>query len=90
VTRDEGGHSTRERFEIVDTNKDNVITRCRVIDPDTAHEVGHVLLTSAFKPVHADDPNNLMYPYSSNASRVPMGPRSPPARAPESAPHRSR
>lgn len=27
VTRDEGGRSTRERFESVDTNKDNVITR---------------------------------------------------------------
>jgi Ca2+-binding EF-hand superfamily protein len=30
VTRDEGGHSTRERFEIVDTNKDNVITRAEL------------------------------------------------------------
>jgi hypothetical protein len=30
VTRDEGGLSTRERFEIVDTNKDNVITRAEL------------------------------------------------------------
>jgi Ca2+-binding EF-hand superfamily protein len=30
VTRDEGGHSTRQRFEIVDTNKDNVITRAEL------------------------------------------------------------
>lgn len=33
---------------------------------DTAHEVGHVLLTSAFAPVHSPDAKNLMH-----ASSVP-------------------
>ena len=33
---------------------------------DPAHEVGHVLLTSTFSPVHANDQRNLMFPTSSN------------------------
>jgi len=33
---------------------------------DPAHEVGHVLLTSTFAPVHANDQRNLMFPTSSN------------------------
>jgi len=38
---------------------------------DTAHEVGHVLLTSAFNPVHKNNHRrNLMYPYSSKSRRI--------------------
>jgi hypothetical protein len=33
---------------------------------DPAHEVGHVLLTSAFAPVHSGSPRNLMFATSSN------------------------
>jgi hypothetical protein len=39
---------------------------------DTAHEVGHVLLTSAFKPTHPTDPNNLMYSFPLPPSRTPI------------------
>lgn len=38
---------------------------------DTAHEIGHVLLTSAFSPVHSTDVNNLMYAFSSNSASTP-------------------
>jgi hypothetical protein len=34
---------------------------------DTAHEVCHVLLTSAFNPVHVADTRNLMYEFSSSS-----------------------
>ena len=38
----------------------------------TAHEVGHVLLTSAFTPVHQDgDIGNLMYPYENRTGDPP-------------------
>jgi len=30
VTRDEGGRSAKERFELIDTNKDNLITRAEI------------------------------------------------------------
>lgn len=33
---------------------------------DMAHEVGHVLLTSVFAPVHSGNPRNLMFGTSSN------------------------
>jgi hypothetical protein len=39
---------------------------------DTAHELGHVLLTSSYLPVHHADSKNLMYPYSTNSSAIPL------------------
>lgn len=39
---------------------------------DTAHEICHVLLTSAFSPVHSDLTSNLMYAYSSSSNATPM------------------
>lgn len=40
---------------------------------DTAHEIGHVLLTSSFSPVHVNNhQRNLMYPYSRNSSQIPV------------------
>jgi hypothetical protein len=39
---------------------------------DTAHEIGHVLLTSAFSPVHSTDPANLMFQFSSTSSTTPI------------------
>ena len=40
---------------------------------DTAHEVGHVLLTSSFNPVHVSEhQRNLMYPYSRNTGQIPV------------------
>lgn len=39
---------------------------------DTAHEVGHVLLTSSFSPVHSPDVNNLMFATSSSSASVPV------------------
>jgi hypothetical protein len=39
---------------------------------DTAHEIGHVLLTSAFSPVHSTDPTNLMFQFSSTSSATPI------------------
>lgn len=38
---------------------------------DTAHEVGHVLLTSAFSPVHETDVKNLMFQFSSTSNATP-------------------
>ncbi len=38
---------------------------------DTAHEVGHVLLTSTFSPVHSPDNKNLMFAFSSNSTATP-------------------
>jgi len=38
---------------------------------DTAHEIGHVLLTSAFSPVHSTASSNLMYAYSNSSSSIP-------------------
>lgn len=38
---------------------------------DTAHEVGHVLLTSAFPQVHSPSVHNLMYEFSSNRAATP-------------------
>ena len=37
---------------------------------DTAHEIGHVLLGSSFHPVHSTDTNNLMFKFSSNATKT--------------------
>ena len=37
----------------------------------TAHEVCHVLLTSAFNPVHITDVSNLMHPVDVNRARTP-------------------
>lgn len=39
---------------------------------DTAHEVGHVLLTSTFSPVHITDRRNLMFPTSNTTDMVPV------------------
>lgn len=39
---------------------------------DTAHEVGHVLLTSSFSPVHVSDRRNLMFPTSRSERSIPM------------------
>lgn len=39
---------------------------------DTAHEIGHVLLTSAYAPVHSPDPANLMYAFSSSSQTTPV------------------
>lgn len=39
---------------------------------DTAHEVGHALLTSAFNPVHVDDTRNLMFQFSRTSPVVPV------------------
>jgi peptidoglycan hydrolase-like protein with peptidoglycan-binding domain len=33
---------------------------------DPAHEIGHVMLTSTFSPVHSGSPRNLMFAFSSN------------------------
>jgi hypothetical protein len=38
---------------------------------DTAHEIGHVLLTSAFSPVHETDVKNLMFQFSSTSDVTP-------------------
>ena len=39
---------------------------------DTAHEVGHALLTSAFSPVHVEDDRNLMFKFSRKSAVVPV------------------
>ncbi|MCC6127092.1 MAG: peptidoglycan-binding protein [Pirellulales bacterium] len=39
---------------------------------DTAHEVGHVLLTSRFSPVHVNDRRNLMHPTSRSLASTPI------------------
>jgi len=39
---------------------------------DTAHEVGHVLLTSSFTPVHINDRRNLMHPISRSLASTPI------------------
>jgi peptidoglycan hydrolase-like protein with peptidoglycan-binding domain len=51
-----GGHAAHRPACAVTHN-------CGQFDP--AHEVGHVLLTSGFSPVHANDDRNLMYAFSS-------------------------
>lgn len=38
----------------------------------TAHEVGHVLLTSSFSPVHSPDSNNLMFTPTPTTASVPI------------------
>jgi hypothetical protein len=37
-----------------------------------AHELGHVLLTKQFSPVHSSEPNNLMFSPTAQADRVPV------------------
>lgn len=39
---------------------------------DTAHELGHVLLTSSFTPVHSTDINNLMHATASSYAKTPI------------------
>lgn len=39
---------------------------------DTAHELGHVLLTSAFAPVHVNDRRNLMHPTAPSFATIPV------------------
>lgn len=39
---------------------------------DTPHEVGHVLLTSSFSPVHDPSTSNLMYQFSRTATTTPV------------------
>jgi hypothetical protein len=39
---------------------------------DTAHEVGHVLLSSSFVPVHIEDRRNLMHPISRSLATTPI------------------
>lgn len=39
---------------------------------DTAHELGHVLLTSAFSPVHSASLANLMHPTASSYAMTPI------------------
>ena len=39
---------------------------------DTAHEVGHVLLSSSFVPVHILDQRNLMHPISRSLASTPV------------------
>jgi hypothetical protein len=51
-----GGHAARRPACAVTHN-------CGRFDP--AHEVGHVLLSSTFSPVHTSDNRNLMFPTSS-------------------------
>lgn len=38
---------------------------------DTAHEIGHVLLSSSYSPVHHTKKENLMYQYSNSSKKVP-------------------
>jgi len=39
---------------------------------DTGHELGHVLLTSAFSPVHLDDVRNLMHATAESYADIPV------------------
>ena len=39
---------------------------------DTAHEIGHVLLTSSFSPVHINDRRNLMHSTASKYATIPV------------------
>ena len=39
---------------------------------DTAHELGHVLLTSSYSPVHSPDPHNLMFATSNSSTSIPV------------------
>ena len=57
-----GGHATNRPAATVASNAS---------EWDTAHEVGHVLLTSAFPQVHSNSMYNLMYAYSSNTKATP-------------------
>lgn len=57
-----GGHATNRPACTVAANASHW---------DTAHEVGHVLLTSSFDPVHmGGHRRNLMYPYSSSNNQI--------------------
>jgi Ca2+-binding EF-hand superfamily protein len=51
VTRDEGGRSARERFESVDTNKDNLITRAEL-----AARLDAMLKPGAKRAAHGEPP----------------------------------
>ena len=57
-----GGHATNRPACTVAANASHW---------DTAHEIGHVLLTSSFNPVHVGNHRrNLMYPVSSRDFRI--------------------
>ncbi len=53
------------------TNRPACIVAAKARRWDTAHEVGHVLLTSSFTPVHSADNNNLMFATSRTANSTP-------------------
>ena len=58
-----GGHTT---------GRPACIVAAKATQWDTAHEVGHVLLTPAFIPVHSSDTKNLMYAFSSKSTTTPV------------------
>ncbi len=57
-----GGHATNRPAATLASNASQW---------DTAHEVGHVLLTSGFTPVHSTSLNNLMHATASSYSNTP-------------------
>lgn len=57
-----GGHAT---------GRPAVTVAARASRWDTAHEIGHVLLTSSYAPVHHSNVRNLMYAFSSSNSGTP-------------------
>ena len=58
-----GGHADGEPACIVAANASKW---------DTAHEIGHVLLGSAFRPVHSTDVKNLMHESASTYAKTPI------------------
>lgn len=58
-----GGHATK---------RPALTVAARASRWDTAHELGHVLLTSAFAPVHLNDTRNLMHPTASAYMDIPV------------------
>lgn len=53
-------------------NRPAVTVAARASRWDAAHEVGHVLLGSNFKPVHIDDRRNLMHPDAATYATIPV------------------
>lgn len=58
-----GGHAKDKPACLVSTNASKW---------DTAHEVGHVLLTSKFEPVHSRDIKNLMHADAAKYHKTPI------------------
>lgn len=58
-----GGHAT---------GRPAVTVVARASRWDTAHEIGHVLLTSSYSPVHHSSTRNLMYAFSTTNSGTPF------------------